>query len=258
MEEKEKIVFIASVLLDEISFNKEKFLEDFVQDWGFDIREVDTPDEEIDEDENILISQIPGGFITVSLMPGPIPDNEVENNADRSNWDKAEEVAKNHKAHLLITTLSNEIPALELSTVFTNLVATSLKQEHATAVYALGNIYEPDFYTKVTQYASEEKIFPIPILIYFGIYSEDGKTINAYTYGLGQLNKQEIEILNSEKDPQEVHEFIMDITNYVASYDVTLKDGETIGFTEEQKLPITLSPAVATETKDGLSLKITF
>ena len=45
----------------------------------------------------------------------------------------------------------------------------------------------------------------------------------------------------------------MDVTVYVISEDVVLQDGETIGFTEEQKLSITCSEGVAV---DGMSLKI--
>ena len=42
-------------------------------------------------------------------------------------------------------------------------------------------------------------------------------------------------------------------TNYVVANNVTLHDGETLGFTAEQKLSITRSKGVATEEE---SLKI--
>lgn len=48
---------------------------------------------------------------------------------------------------------------------------------------------------------------------------------------------------------------LWDIANYVITEDVVLRDGETIGFSEEQKLPITRSKGVAVE---GDSLKIKF
>ena len=36
----------------------------------------------------------------------------------------------------------------------------------------------------------------------------------------------------------EINEMMMNLVNYILISDVTLKDGETIGFTEEQKLKI--------------------
>ena len=45
----------------------------------------------------------------------------------------------------------------------------------------------------------------------------------------------------------DVYDFIFDIIYYVVGSDVELRDGETIGFSEEQKLPITVSKGVALE-----------
>ena len=47
--------------------------------------------------------------------------------------------------------------------------------------------------------------------------------------------------------------FVLDIASYVLEQDVTLRDGETIGFSEGQKLPITRSAGI---WHDGMTLKI--
>jgi hypothetical protein len=47
----------------------------------------------------------------------------------------------------------------------------------------------------------------------------------------------------------------MTLASYVLEYDVTLKNGETIGFSEDEKLPITLSNGIAL---DGETLKIQY
>ena len=51
----------------------------------------------------------------------------------------------------------------------------------------------------------------------------------------------------------EVYDFLLSILDYVLEQDVTLRHGETIGFTEEQKIKITESKAVYL---DGNSLKL--
>ncbi|MGN0624581.1 MAG: DUF4261 domain-containing protein, partial [Oscillospiraceae bacterium] len=52
---------------------------------------------------------------------------------------------------------------------------------------------------------------------------------------------------------EELYRFLLAISDYVITTDTHLKDGETIGFTEDQKLPITLSDGVSVE---GQTLKI--
>ncbi|MNI86428.1 hypothetical protein D3C73_1435240 [compost metagenome] len=78
---------------------------------------------------------------------------------------------------------------------------------------------------------------------------------NGYTNGLKPFGKEEIEIVDSQADPADLREFLIDISNYVIQYNVTLRHGETIGFSEEQKLTITRSEGVYV---DGESLKIGF
>ena len=73
--------------------------------------------------------------------------------------------------------------------------------------------------------------------------------------GNGIFRKKEIEVLDTNIDPFDLYNFIYDISFYVLSNDVELKDGETIGFSEEQKLPITISEGVSVE---GESIKISY
>ena len=63
----------------------------------------------------------------------------------------------------------------------------------------------------------------------------------------------EMEVLDADADPSEVRDFLASMVEYVLSGGVTLHDGETIGFSEEQRLPITRSAGVGQE---GMTLKI--
>ena len=76
-----------------------------------------------------------------------------------------------------------------------------------------------------------------------------------YTEGLTAFGKDEIEVLNTQAQPGELRGFLGDIAYYLITEDVTLRDGETIGFSEDQRLPITRSAGAAV---DGMSLKIGF
>ncbi len=115
---------------------------------------------------------------------------------------------------------------------------------------------EPNVYKEYAKGAIEDGMFPILDLVFFGIYSNDnGKTISGYTFGLHNFEKDEIEVLDSQHSASEIFEFLVDVANYVVEQDVILKDGETIGFSEEQKLPITKS---GSRVLDFETLKIKF
>lgn len=80
---------------------------------------------------------------------------------------------------------------------------------------------------------------------------EDG--VCAYTRGMRQFGKDEMEILGSKQLPSELRDFLINIAGYVLEGDVLLHDGETIGVSNEQRCKITKSPGVFME---GESLKI--
>lgn len=69
-----------------------------------------------------------------------------------------------------------------------------------------------------------------------------------------QIGYKEIEIYsNINSDINELYMLIAEITGYVINNNVELHNGETIGFTAEQKLKITESKEIAL---DGITLKI--
>lgn len=85
---------------------------------------------------------------------------------------------------------------------------------------------------------------PVYNWIWFGLYrSENG--VCGYTYGMTTFGKEEMEVLDADAQPTDVQEFLSNLAAYVLEYDVTLKDGETIGFSEDDKHPITRSQGVS-------------
>ena len=90
--------------------------------------------------------------------------------------------------------------------------------------------------------------------MWFGVYRTE-ECAGIYTYGMRKFGKEEMEVYAANADLNDVRDFLLDIVTYVLDCDVTLNDGETIGFSEEQKLRITLSDAVAL---DGKSLKLEY
>lgn len=247
--------FISFVLLDEPVFSLEQLVSDLKNEWNISISKDEKA--EMDAKSVTAVFSVEDMLVTVGMMPVPVPDDEAVRNAESNfRWKEAVEVTKSHKAHLVVAILSHGKPMVDAATLFVKICATCLKQQHAIAINTSGTVMEPNFYMEYAKDAINDGMFPILDLVFFGIYSNDnGKTISGYTFGLQNFEKDEIEIVNSSHPASEVFEMLVETANYVAEYDVTLNPGETIGFSKEQKLPITKSKS---QVLDFNTLKIGF
>ncbi len=248
--------FAGFVLLSEASWDKEKLKADLWADWGISCQAAENEEENIDEDD-MLIFDFQGMMAVVSLMPAPVPDGEAEANAANNYmWPEAVEVTSGHQAHLLVALLDKgERPPVEVGKAFTKLCAACSKQPQALGIYTAGTVFEPQFYQEVADVMKKgDENLPLLDWIYIGLYQAD-KGYGAYTYGLDVFGKDEIEVLDAAVALEDLQVFVLNLVDYVLSGDVTLRDGDTIGYSAEQKLAITRSPGEALE---GMTLKIEY
>ncbi|MGF6905954.1 DUF4261 domain-containing protein [Fusobacterium sp. PH5-44] len=166
------------------------------------------------------------------------------------------QIAEKHTANLIVAVLKREKKLVDAATLYVKLCASCLKQPNATGLHSSGTVYNPDMYKDLAKSYITNGDLPILNMIYFGLYSNDqGKTTSAYTYGMKVFGKYDIEIIDSKHNSEELFNFLHNIIDYILMNDAELKDGETIGFTEDQKLPITLSQSDILDTE---TLKIGF
>ena len=133
------------------------------------------------------------------------------------------------------------------------LVCAACRQSGTLGVYANGTVYQPEFYRSAAQ-PMEDGELPLPDLVWIGLYRREGG-LCGYTDGLRSFGKDEIEVLDVRAEPGDLHSFLLDLAGYVVEEDVTFHDGETVGFTEEQHLPISRSAGV---WHGGMTLKIPY
>ncbi len=246
--------FLSFVLLEEPEWYKQAFVQTLREEWGVFDTGTAKEQAENETDDDILMLNWHDAIVSVSLMPGPIPADEVEA-AAASNymWQDGVEQVKKQQAHLLVAVLGRKLPPVEGGELLVKLTACACQQAGAIGVYANDTVYPADYYLHFAGMLKED-LFPIFNLVWIGLYN-DKNGLCAYTNGLNDFGYDEIEVLNSSASPSDLHDFLSDIANYVITENVLLLDGETIGFTVEQKLPITKSRGVAVY---GDSLKIAF
>jgi Tfp pilus assembly protein PilF len=206
-------------------------------------------------DESILVFEVDGMTVAISFIGAPVPDGEAEYFAKTNYmWPDASDATKTHMAQIEVAVLYYDRAAvINAAKLYSKATACCLKLENAVGVYTSGTVFQPGFYIDVAELMKEDDL-PILDWIYFGIYTSENK-VSGYTYGLRNFGKEEIEIIRSAETPESVHDFLADISYYILKEDVDLKDGETIGFTEFQKVKIKKSKGIAL---DGYTFKIEY
>ena len=234
--------FVASILLNKTNYDLETVVNNLKSDWNIKL-----PKGSVDSAKNTLYCSIDGITATITLVESPISGTEAVDCAKTNfRWDNAEPVAIEHKAHLSVTVLQNNEKLTKAGITLVKLCASCLVSETATGILTSGTVLEPEFYVEMAKEYIDEDSFPIWNMIFFGMYSQDkGETFCAYTHGMKCFNKLDLEIIDCHKTPEDIIELLNDIAEYVIDEDVVLKDGETIGFTEEQKLTIVESNGIA-------------
>ena len=246
-------VFTGFVLLSKGEWDKEQFIRDMKEKWDITVDEYDASEE---KDDDALVFEVGDMLAAVSLAAYPIPNGEAELNAENNYmWPDAVQVAKEHRAHIMVAILGKEEKILEKGKLFTKLVAACCRQKYATGIYTSGVVFEPRFYEGFADMLKEDEL-PIFNWVWFGLYRSEGG-LNGYTYGMEVFGKEEMEVLNTDAEPEDLRDFLASLASYVLACDVMLKDGETIGFSADDKHTITRSPGVSLP-EEQMTLKISW
>ena len=248
-----KGVFLGFVLLEKAHWDKGRLIADLKAEWDIDVPEEDKDDRKDNGDS--LVFEAGDMIAAVSLMHGPVPGGEAEDNAENNYmWPDAVKAAQSHAAHIMVTVLGKETDVRLRGQFFVKLAAACCRQPGVLGVYTSGVVFEPSFYADMAGVMKEGEL-PLNNWIWFGLHRREGG-VCGYTYGMDVFGKEELEVLDADADPLAVREFLVSLAGYVIGSDVTLYDGETIGFSQGDRHRITRSPGVA--LPDQPTLKVSF
>ncbi|MCI6152276.1 DUF4261 domain-containing protein [Fusobacterium perfoetens] len=243
--EKERKILNGFILFEDENCNFDEIIKNLKEDW-----EIEIDKSEIKDD--VLVFEIDGMRGSLAFIKSPVPNKEAEENAKNNFlWQGGVEKVSKHKSQMIVATFGEN--PIETGKLFVKLSSSVLKLENTIGIYKAPTVMAREEFLSHTQYLKEEKELPIQSIVYIGLYRTK-KGIGGYTDGLKFFDKKEIEILDSKKEAFDIYDFIFDIIYYVVGNNVELKDGETIGFSVHQKLPITISKGVAFE-EDTIKIK---
>ncbi len=196
----------------------------------------------------------------LAFVPTPVPNNEAQNNAqDNYFWPEAPEAVEKHQAQIIITIQNDQLASynsiLEAFASYATVCSTVLNSQHAIGLYQWPTVYRSDMYKEFLDSAIEEGAYPLMNLMYFFVYKSETGT-QLFTEGMKYFKKLEIEVRDSEVPFDQILQVIVDLSEYIVLNDITLNQGETIGFSADQKFPITISKGIEIEGP-SIKLKIT-
>lgn len=205
-------------------------------------------------DDNSAVFKIDNEMVAVAFMPNQIPWEDIKGTAQYAyNWPTAIEDLEKHNGHAIVSIMSGEKSQKERFTILSKLLCSILSTSNSIGIYQGSQsllIPKSQYLENIDEL--KQLGAPIQLWIYVGIRtSNEGNSI--YTYGLNKFGKQEIEVINSKINIEELYRFILNITSYIVNSDITFKDGETLGYTEDQKIKITSSKGQFVE---GQTLKL--
>jgi len=204
-------------------------------------------------DDNSAVFKIEGEMVALAYMPAPIPWEDIQGSAQYAyNWQTATQDLENHNGHAIVSIMSSQKNQKERFTILSKLLCSILSTSNSIGVYQGSQTLLIPKSQYLENIEEIKQGTPLTLWIYIGIRpSEQGNSI--YTYGLSNFAKQEMEVINSKLQIEELYNFISNISAYVINSDVTFRNGETLGYTEEQKIKITTSKGQFTE---GQTLKL--
>lgn len=248
--EKSGDVIISMPLFDSGEpFSLEKIVDDLKSHWNLNVSDFDRSA----GDNTVAVFGVEKERVAVAFMDAPIPPEEFENIVGFNYlWKNAKEELETLRSHAIVTVLSSESSIVERYKILTKLNASILRTTGNSIGVYQGNqtlLLPKELYMDYAD-ALLDNMLPVPLWVYVGIVNSRG---SIYTYGMKEFGKDEMEVIDAAMSGSELYDFLLPIMNYVIESDVTLNDGETIGFSAEQKIPIEKSKAVFL---DGESLKL--
>ncbi len=151
----------------------------------------------------------------------------------------------------------NQVEGAEIEgmKLYSKVVASCLEQANATSIYTSGTVFSADFYRSTCQQYFADDGIPLIIWVFIGLgQNENGNQL--YTIGMEKFQKEEMEILNSAIDMQRLHASLASMCSYIITADLVLQDGETIGFSADEKWAISRSESVYALSEFSLKISI--
>jgi hypothetical protein len=181
-----------------------------------------------------------------AFMPAPIPWPNLKGPCAAAWWwpDAAEKMM-NHASHILVALVGGKGNIIQRCIALTHLTAAVAAHTDAAGIYWGGGtlVHDPHAFVEHAKSISFSNL-PLPLWIDFRVEQNDDDSYRLFTTGMKVFGHKEIEIWHCTKPPAEILGFAHSIADYVIMSDKTIREGETIGRSETEKVQVTYAPSM--------------
>ena len=252
---------IAILLQNTVDFGvtQEALREQLRKDWP------DLGPEQLADDTELTEDSAPGmaafiykdsGFL-VKPIPVPFGQQPIEKRAASSLWPTGAEFNEDYQAHSLVMVANSEsLTGVEqaelLSKVVASLVAIS-PETFAVVWPASDQLIMPKVFRNVVRSVLPDPL--LPIWLNFNVGTQPSGKFAAATVGLDRMDLMDLEILESNRSPAETLDFLAGIADYLIRNGLIIKDGDTVGQAEGERIIVRFAPSMIQEGKMVIQLQ---
>jgi hypothetical protein len=175
----------------------------------------------------------------VALMDLPVPWSDLEGPVANALWSKAKEVCLKHKAHLVVALRGETEDLVGQHLRLTDLVAAAVAETNATAVYwGAARLVHPGGVFRELATLAERNALPLHLWIDVQVWRTEGGGRMIVTNGLKEFGLPEIEGASGSLQPKVLRDKVFNTAHYLLDQGTVPKDGETIGFDPQERIPV--------------------
>lgn len=213
--------------------------------------------EDIEGEDGTITFHLGSSIAAISLMPTPIPWSELEGPCATAWWwpDAAEEM-RHHKNHIIIALMGSDESLLSRHIVLSQLVAAVATLTDAVGVYwgAGGLVHEVAEFIEQCDELTIENSLP-HLWVDLRVEENDDGSLCFFTTGLEPFDQFELEIERSNQSAEEILDLCYSVVHYLISSGAKIQDGESVGRSGEERVPVTHRPSKWDADRTVLSLE---
>lgn len=235
------------VFVNNRSYDLDKITEHLRSFWKLNVIE------KTDNNETVTLN-IENTIVTLAYAPVSIAEEYLNEVVPYSYlWKNAAEELKTHTGYATVSITEDKKTIVEqhflLSKILCSILMTS---DDCIGIYQRSRklLLQKDFYLSAVDDIKNNRI-PVPAWIYIGLKRQEEK-YDAYTFGMDSFGKQEIEIIGSDLNPDNLYKLILSLSSYIIGNDITFEDGDAFRLTENILIKLKISEGVYA---NGLTLK---
>jgi hypothetical protein len=196
--------------------------------------------------EGNIVFGIGNDNAAIALVRRPIPWSNLEGPcATAWWWPEATEKMRRHGSHVLVALVGDRGNPVPRCITLTHLVAAVAANADAAGIYWGGGALVHDPLVFIEQ-AKDISLGSLPLYLWidFRVEQNQDGSCRLFTTGMKVFDHMEIEIPHSARPAAEVLRFAHAIADYVIMSEKTIREGETIGRSEAEKVCVNHAPSM--------------